>query len=158
MGCHEWRSVVPPVSNKPASPALVKTRRRRTAAWSTIPAGELERIIVIDTDLGQSGASMKDRMVAEEGVPTRGWRFLLPRPVLSDCSLGHIETEHSEFRQDSRRTPERVLTAHAPDQSAHLGVDRWSSHFAQSGLPGPVEFEAQLMPSDDSVGLHNRDH
>src|SRR6266478_7619483 len=52
---------------------------------------------------------------------------------------------------DARRTPQRIVNAHPPDQRAQVCVDlRPASKGA--GFPTPVPAEAGPMPADESLG------
>ena len=57
-----------------------------------------------------------------------------------------------KFRTDSRRTPRRVLTRHAPNQLSDLGVDLGPA-WSPSRLPSPVEPETHLTPLNHGIGL-----
>ena len=54
---------------------------------------------------------------------------------------------------DARRTPERVLEGHAPDEVADLR--RAARPPAVSTLPPPIVAESLAVPSDDSFGTNN---
>jgi hypothetical protein len=43
--------------------------------------------------------------------------------VLGDARLSQFKPELEQFAVDARRTPERVLDAHSPDQRAQVRFD-----------------------------------
>ena len=57
---------------------------------------------------------------------------------------------------DARRSPQRIVNAHPPDQRAQVRVDlRPASKGA--GFPTPVPGEAGSVPSQEGLGADNRD-
>ena len=45
--------------------------------------------------------------------------------VFGDARLSDLEAELEQFAMDARRTPQRILNAHPPDQRAQVRVDLW---------------------------------
>ena len=73
--------------------------------------------------------------------------------VLLHNSLRDFVTKQSELLSDSWSSPERILTRHASNKFANLGVDLRSAGLPGSGLPSPIELEAKLVPSDGRFRL-----
>lgn len=54
---------------------------------------------------------------------------------------------------DVGRAPERILSAHPPDQVANLAGNGRSTRLTPPNLPGPEEAKPLAMPRDDGLGL-----
>src|SRR5258705_12624607 len=57
---------------------------------------------------------------------------------------------------DARRTPQRIVNAHPPDQRAQVRVDLGPASKG-AGFPTPVMAKAGPMPADEGLGADNRD-
>ena len=95
-------------------------------------------------------------MVTQEGAPPRGgWAASLDH-ILRDAGLSDLKAELEQFAMDARRSPQRGVNAHPPDQSAQVRVDlRPASKGA--GFPTPVPAEACSVPSHEGLRADNRD-
>jgi hypothetical protein len=56
----------------------------------------------------------------------------------------------------ARRTPQRIVNAHPPDQRAQFRVDLWPAS-ERAGFPTPVTAEAGPMPTHEGLGADDRD-
>jgi hypothetical protein len=80
------------------------------------------------------------------------------RPVhpIRDAGLSDLEAELEQLAMDARGTPQRIVTAHPPDQRAQVRVDlRPASKGA--GFRTPVQAKAGAVPSHEGLGADNRD-
>src|SRR5215831_13414346 len=88
------------------------------------------------------------RMVTQEGAPSRGRRSAPLDHILRDAGLSDLKAELEQLAMDARRSPQRIVDAHPPDQRAQARVDlRPASKGA--GLPTPVPAEAGSVPSHE---------
>src|ERR1700730_1366774 len=94
-------------------------------------------------------------MIAQECLPSLGWRPSTPCHVFGDGGLAHIDAKLQKFAMDPRSAPERVGKAHLADQSANFERDPWSAA-ARLRLPTPEQAQAGTMPTDDRPGFDNR--
>ena len=95
-------------------------------------------------------------MVTQEAAPSLGGRFASLDHILRDAGLSDLKAELEQLAVDARRTPQRIVNAHPPDQRAQVRVDlRPASKGA--GFPTPVQAEASAVPSHESLGADNRD-
>src|SRR5437667_6920854 len=101
------------------------------------------------------------RVVTQEGAPALGRRSTSLDHVLRDARLSDLKAELEQLAMDARRTPQRIVNAHPPDQGAQVRVDlRPASKGA--GFPTPGRAKAGPMPthqglwSDDSDGPEHR--
>src|SRR5260370_27291540 len=60
------------------------------------------------------------------------------------------------LRRISRRTPQRIVNAHPPDQRAQFPIDLRSAS-KRAGFPPPVPTEFASMPTYESLGTDDRD-
>jgi hypothetical protein len=72
-----------------------------------------------------------------------------------NAGLADFDAEFKKLSMDSRRSPQRVGDAHLADQSANFQRYSWSAA-AVPGFPAPIRSETGTMPTDDSVGPHDR--
>jgi hypothetical protein len=85
------------------------------------------------------------------------------RPVhpIRDARLSDLEAELEQLAMDARRTPQRIVSAHPPDQRAQVRVDLGPASEGAK-FPTPVMAKAGPMPtdqglrSDDSDGPEHR--
>src|SRR6476620_1718395 len=95
------------------------------------------------------------RMVTQEGAPSRGRRSASLDHILRDAGLRDIKAELKQLAMDARRSPQRIVDAHPPDQRAQVRCDmRPASKGA--GFPTPVPAEAGSVPSQEGRGADNR--
>src|SRR6266849_4062451 len=66
-------------------------------------------------------------LIAQEATPGRGRRSSPSHHVLRNGGLADLDAELEQLAVDPRRTPERVGSAHLPNQFANLSIYRWSS-------------------------------
>src|SRR5947208_5633614 len=97
------------------------------------------------------------RVVTQEGAPSLGWRSTLLDHVLRDARLSDLEAELEQLAMNARRSPQRIVNAHPPDQRAQVRVDLGPASKG-AGFPTPVMAKAGPTPthqglrSDDSDG------
>src|SRR3977135_3206887 len=95
------------------------------------------------------------RMVTQEGAPSRGGRLASLDHILRDTGLSDLKAELEQLAMDARRSPQRIVGAHPPDQRAQVRVDlRTASKGA--GFPTPVPAEARSGPSHEGLGAGER--
>src|SRR5258705_3010628 len=81
--------------------------------------------------------------------------------ILRDAGLSDLKAELEQLAMDARRTPQRIVNAHPPDQRAQVRVDLGPASKG-AGFPTPVMAKAGPMPthqglrSDDSDGPEHR--
>src|SRR5262249_17682796 len=97
------------------------------------------------------------RVVAQKGAPSLTWWPRSLDHVLGHRRLGDLKAELEQLAVNARRSPQRVLNAHPPDQGAQLRLDLWPP-FPQARLPTPVAAKAGPMPADEGLGTDDRDH
>ena len=96
------------------------------------------------------------RMAAQEGAPSKGGRSASLDHILRDAGLSDLKAELEQFVMDARRSPQRIVNAHPPDQSAQVRVDLRSASKG-TGFPTPIPAEAGSMPSHEGLRADNRD-
>src|SRR5207253_4525566 len=90
------------------------------------------------------------RVVTQEGAPALGRRSTSLDHVLRDARLSDLKAELEQLAMDARRTPQRIINAHPPDQRAQVRVDlRPASKGA--GFPTPVMAKAGPMPTHQGL-------
>ncbi len=94
------------------------------------------------------------RVIAQESLPALRRRSASARHVFGDGRLADLDAQLQQFSMDPRRTPERVLTAHLPDQVAHVIRNRRPPG-PPSRSPAPVQAEATAMPAHQRLGLED---
>src|SRR5436309_3063279 len=75
------------------------------------------------------------RVVTQEGAPALGRRSTSLDHVLRDAGLSDFEPELEQLAMDARRTPQRIVNAHPPDQRAQV-------RSKGAGFPTPVMAKA----------------
>ena len=101
------------------------------------------------------------RVVTQEDAPALGRRSTSLDHVLRDARLSELKAELEQLAMDARRTPQRIVNAHPPDQRAQVRVDLGPASKG-AGFPTPVMAKASPMPthqglrSDDSDGPEHR--
>ena len=96
-------------------------------------------------------------VVAEEDLPSLDhvpWRRP-SRHVPRHRPLCDVEAEHQQFAMDPRGTPGRVLSSHLANEVAQLAVDAGPARAPWARSPSPEQAEAQSMPANHGVGLHD---
>src|ERR1700716_3085207 len=63
------------------------------------------------------------QVVAQEAPPGRGGDFGPPRHPPPHCGLADLDAELEQLPVNSRRTPQRVCSAHAADQITDVRAD-----------------------------------
>src|SRR6476659_9534975 len=81
-------------------------------------------------------------MIAEERLPTLGWRTSPPGHILGHAGLTDLDAKLEQLAMDSRRSPQRVGEAHLADQPANFQRHRWSAA-AMSRFPAPIQSETR---------------
>src|SRR3979409_1823533 len=95
-------------------------------------------------------------MVTQEAAPSLRGRFASLDQILRDAGLSDLKAELEQLAMDARRSPQRIVNAHPPDQRAQVRVDlRPTSKGA--GFPTPIPAEAGSGPSHAGVGANNCD-
>ena len=86
----------------------------------------------------------------------RGGRSASLDHVLRDAGLSDLKAELEQLAMDARRSPQRIVVAHPPDQRSQVRVDlRPASKGA--GFPTPVPAEAGSVPSHEGLGADDCD-
>src|SRR4051812_22870071 len=96
-------------------------------------------------------------MVLEECSPGLGRWFPAADQILTHAGFAHIDAQLEQFTMDPRRTPERILTAHRPNQSTDLLGHDGTPRLALSNFPSPKEAKALPMPAEDGRGLDEKE-
>ena len=89
-------------------------------------------------------------------VRHRGGRSASLDHILRDAGLSDLKAELEQFAMDARRSPQRIVNAHPPDQSAQVRVDLRSASKG-TGFPTPIPAEAGSVPSHEGLRADNRD-
>src|SRR6202008_1716738 len=96
-------------------------------------------------------------MVVQEGAPPLAWRPTPLHHVFGDAGLSDGKAELEQFAVNARRSPERVLDAHSPDQRAQVRFDLRAPS-PSPGFPPPVAAKARPMPTHERRGTDNREN
>jgi len=76
-------------------------------------------------------------MKAAQGFSTlRRW-LAASRHILANTGLADVDAELEQFAVDARRSPQRIVAAHLPNQVPRFLGDRRPSRLAAPHLPGP---------------------
>ena len=67
-----------------------------------------------------------------------------------------LKAELEQLAMDARRSPQRIVGAHPPDQRAQVRGDLRSASKG-TGFPTPIPAEARSVPSHEGLGADNRD-
>ena len=95
------------------------------------------------------------RMATQEGAPPEGRSASLDH-ILRDAGLSDLKAELEQFAMDARRSPQRIVNAHPPDQRAQIRGDLRSAS-KRAGFPTPVPAKAGPMPTYQGLGPDNCD-
>src|SRR5947207_4960085 len=96
------------------------------------------------------------RVLTQEGAPALGRRSTSLDHVLRDAGLSDFEAELEQLAMDARRTPQRIVNAHPPDQRAQVRVDLGPASKG-AGFPTPVMAKAGPMPTDQGLRSDDSD-
>ena len=96
------------------------------------------------------------RVVSQEGAPPLAWRSMPLGHVLGNARLRDLKPKLQQLAMDARRSPQRVLNAHLPDQLPQRRVDL-RPPAKRARLPTPVPTKAGPMPTDEGLGTDDRD-
>src|SRR3977135_1237078 len=91
-------------------------------------------------------------MVTQEAAPALGGWFASLDHILRDAGLSDLKAELEQLAVDARRSPQRIVNAHLPDQRAQVRVDLRSASKG-AGFPTPVPTEAGSVPSHERLGV-----
>ena len=92
-------------------------------------------------------------VVVEESPPGLRRRLTEPDHVLADAGLPDVDAEFEKFTVDTRRTPQRVFSAHGADQSANILWHARATGVAVTDLPSPKKPKALPVPANDRFRL-----
>lgn len=96
------------------------------------------------------------QVVAQERGPGLGRGTTGARDhVLGDGTLRDADAQFEQLAVDPRGAPQRVGSAHLPDQADQLAIDRPPAISTRAALPFPEQAKAGSMPADDRVGTHD---
>ena len=104
----------------------------------------------------RSMAAISGAWITQEGAPSLRGRFASLDHILRDAGLSDLKAELEQLAMDTRRSPQRIVDAHPPDQRAQLRVDLRSASKG-AGFPTPVPTEASSMPTHQGLGPDDRD-
>src|SRR5437870_3776406 len=90
------------------------------------------------------------RVVTQEGAPALGRRSASLDHVPRDARLSDLKAELEQLAMDARRTPQRIVNAHPPDQRAQVRVDLGPASKG-AGFPTPVMAKAGPMPTHQGL-------
>jgi hypothetical protein len=62
-------------------------------------------------------------MVTQEGAPNLVGRATSLDHVLCDAGLSDLKAELEQLAMNARRSPQRIVKAHPPDQRAQVGIE-----------------------------------
>ena len=95
-------------------------------------------------------------VIAKEGFPVgRMWPPRAWDHVFGNGSLGDIEAELEQFAMDSGSAPQRIGTAHLPDQFDGLRTGGLAPRSTRPAFPAPEQAEPGPVPTDDSARLND---
>src|SRR5450759_1773048 len=94
-------------------------------------------------------------MIVEKCFPTLGRRPYTPNHILGHAGLPDFDTELEQLSMDPWSSPERIGDAHLADQLSYFERHRGPATTA-SRLPAPIQPKTRAMPTNNSVGLHDR--
>src|SRR5437667_9454611 len=77
------------------------------------------------------------RVITQEGAPALGRRSTSLDHVLRDARLSDLEAELEQLAMDARRSPQRIVNAHPPDQRAQIRANLRSTSM-RAGFPAPI--------------------
>jgi len=92
-------------------------------------------------------------MIVEEVPLSLRRRLSVLNHVFGHGGLGKRDSELRELAVYAGSSPERIGSAHVPDQFANAGRDGRSPRQTPSALPCPIAFESTAVPTDNGLGL-----
>ena len=72
--------------------------------------------------------------------------------ILIDRRLAERDSQFGQLPDDARSAPSRIRSAHGSDQLSNFTIDSRPSRTLHSAFPGPILFEAILVPIKDRSG------
>src|SRR6476620_3407686 len=94
-------------------------------------------------------------MIAEERLPTLGWRASPPGPLLGHAGLSDFDAELEKLAMNSWRSPESIGDTHLADKLAYFQRHRRPAA-AMPRFPTPIRSEPGTMPTNHRLRLQNR--
>src|SRR6188508_1254807 len=94
-------------------------------------------------------------MIAEERLPTLGWRTSPPGHILGHAGLSDFDAELEQLAMNSWRSPEWIGDTHLADQLAYFQRHRRPAA-AMPRFPTPIRSETGTMPTNHRLRLQNR--
>src|SRR3979490_1805550 len=94
-------------------------------------------------------------MIAEERLPSLGWRTSSLGHIFSHARLSDRNVELEQLSMNPWRSPQRIGNAHLADQPAYFQGNWWPTTM-RSRLPAPVQTEARTVLFDYGPGPNNR--
>jgi hypothetical protein len=89
-------------------------------------------------------------------VRSAAWGFCKRRDFGRLSPKSDLKAELEQLTMDARRSPQRIVDAHPPDQRAQVRVDLRPAS-KRAGFPTPIPTEASPMPTDKGFGPDDRD-
>ncbi len=97
-------------------------------------------------------------VVVEKAPPRlRRW-FSMPNHVHGHRGLGNGDAELRELAVHARRSPQRIGSAHVPDQLPHLQGNTRPTGPTFPTLPSPIASEPSPVPPDNGLRFHDDEH
>ena len=94
-------------------------------------------------------------MKAAQGFSTlRRW-LAASRHILANTGLADVDAELEQFAVDARRSPQRIVAAHLPNQVPRFPGDRRPSRLAAAHLPGPDHVKPFAVPGNQRLRFHD---
>src|SRR3954469_11069129 len=94
-------------------------------------------------------------MIAEERLPTLGWRASPPGHILGHAGLSDFDAELDKLAMNSWRSPEWIGDTHLADRLAYFQRPRRPAA-AMPRFPTPIRSETGTMPTNHRLRLQNR--
>jgi len=97
-------------------------------------------------------------VVTEERPPALRWWLSVMDHVLGDGGLRDIDPKLEQFPVYPRCAPTWVGLGHPPDEPTDVRGNGWSTLSVPTAFPSPIHPEAFSVPSDNGLGLDDREH
>jgi hypothetical protein len=97
-------------------------------------------------------------MIIEKAPPRLGGWLQMANNILGHGGLGNGYAKLHQLAMHAGGAPNRIGSAHFPDQLLHFRSDAWPILPAPPALPCPVAFEPGAMPPDHRLGFHDDDN
>src|SRR4051795_6751113 len=91
-------------------------------------------------------------MIAEERLPTLGWRASPPGPILGHAGLSDFDAELEKLAMNSCRSREWIGDTHLADQLAYFQRHRRPAA-AMPRFPTPIRSETGTMPTNHRLSF-----